>query len=70
MRRYRLPFCESIARWYLDKGKEDGDDIVAPTLKVDQKRAEERRDGAQDKTVCPQVGVLVEKHFDQLSPRS
>ena len=70
MQRDTLPFCESIAWWYLDKRKEDSNDIVAPTLKVDQKRAEERRDGAQDKTVCPQVGVLVERHFGQLSLRS
>ena len=43
---------------YLDQGKEDGDDIVAAPLKVDQKRAKERRDRTQDKTMGPQVGVL------------
>ena len=51
---------------YLDEGKENGDDIVTPPLKVDQKRAEERRNRTQDKTMCPQVGVLGKKIY-QLS---
>ena len=54
---------ENIARWYFNKRKEDSDDIVATALKVDEKWAEKRRDGAQDKLVCPQVGVLGKMHL-------
>ena len=50
--------CHMTSRCYLDQGKEDGDDIVTAPLKVDQKRAEERGNRTQDKTMCPEVGVL------------
>jgi hypothetical protein len=39
-------------------GKKNGDDVIAPALKVCEKALEEGRDGSQHHTVSPQVRIL------------
>jgi hypothetical protein len=38
--------------------KENGDDVIAPALKVCEKALEEGGDGSQHNTVSPQVRIL------------
>ena len=48
---------------HLYQGEEDGDNVITPALKVDEKGTKERRDGTENKSVCPQVCVLTRTVF-------
>jgi hypothetical protein len=56
--RTKIWFRKTSLITYLDVWKKNGDDVIAPALKVCEKALEEGGDSSQHNTVSPQVRIL------------